>query len=137
SVGAGRMFVYATFDRQVTDSGKLWRGLTRRVTGFFRFYPEDDGPTVVTMRIATSLISLAQAKRNLALEIAAEDTFETVRDRARRQWDELLGTVEVEGATEDQLVTLYSCLYRMFLYPNRGHENTGTAERPTWSYASP
>ncbi|HEV2780233.1 MAG TPA: GH92 family glycosyl hydrolase [Actinophytocola sp.] len=137
SVGAGRMFVYATFDRQVTDSGKLWRGLQRRVTGFFQFFPEDDGPTVVTMRIATSLISLAQAKKNLALEIATDDTFDDVRDRARRQWDEVLERVEVEGATEDQLVTLYSGLYRLFLYPNGGHENTGTAERPEWYYASP
>jgi putative alpha-1,2-mannosidase len=25
----------------------------------------------------------------------------------------------------------------MFLYPNSGHENTGTAERPVWQYASP
>jgi predicted alpha-1,2-mannosidase len=137
SVGAGRMFVFATFDRQVIDSGRLWRGLSRRVTGYLRFFPEDEGPTVVTMRIATSLISLAQAKRNLTLEIANDDTFESVRDRAQRQWDEVLGRVTVEGAGDDQLTTLYSGLYRLFLYPNGGHENTGTAERPEWYYASP
>jgi putative alpha-1,2-mannosidase len=40
----------------------------------------------------------------------------------------VLERVEVEGATDYQLVTLYSGLYRLFLYPNSGHENTGTAE---------
>jgi predicted alpha-1,2-mannosidase len=142
SAGAGRMFVHATFDRPVTDGGKLRRGLSRRVTGYFRFAPhhgEAGGhcQNVVTMRIATSLISLAQARKNLGLEIAEDDTFDTVRERARAQWDELLGRVEVEGACEDQLVTLYSNLYRLFLYPNSGHENTGSAQRPAHLYASP
>lgn len=137
SAGAGRMFFYATFDRKVTESGKLWRWFSRRVTGFFRFAPETGKPTVVTMRIATSLISLDQAKRNLALEITEDDTFDDVRDRAQAQWDEVLGRIEAEGASEDQLTTLYSCLYRLYLYPNRGHENTGSDTRPEYTYASP
>ena len=137
SAGATRMFVYATFDRQIAAGGRLWRGLSRKVTGYLRFEPDPDGETVVTMRIATSLISLAQAKHNLWLEIADDDTFDTVRERAARQWDEILDRVEVDGASEDQLVTLYSNLYRMFLYPNHGHENTGTTENPVPAYASP
>lgn len=137
SVGATRMFFHATFDRTVAGGGRLWRGLSRRVTGYLRFEPDPGGETVVTMRIATSLISLAQARRNLWLEIADEDTFDTVRERAAARWDELLGRVEVDGASEDQLTTLYSNLYRLFLYPNSGHENTGTAEQPVHAYASP
>ena len=43
------------------------------------------------MRIATSLISVEQAKRNLELEIAAGDTFESLRERAQKQWDDKLG----------------------------------------------
>ncbi|OLF14953.1 alpha-mannosidase [Actinophytocola xanthii] len=137
SAGASRMFVHATFDRPITASGRLWRGLSRRVTGYLRFEPDPDGETVVTMRVATSLVSLAQARRNLWLEIPDEDTFETVRERAAGLWDEILGRVDVEGASDDQLTTLYSNLYRLFLYPNRGHENTGTAEAPQYAYASP
>ncbi len=41
---------------------------------------------------------------------------------AHRRWSELLGTVEVEGATEDQLVALRSGLYRLFLHPTRQDE---------------
>jgi predicted alpha-1,2-mannosidase len=137
SEGAGRMYFYATFDRTIATTGRLWRGLSRKVSGYLRFEPDTTGPTVVTVRVATSLISVAQARKNLWLEIADTDTFETVRDRAADAWDALLSRVEVEGATEDQLVTLYSNLYRLYLYPNRGHENTGTDEVPGIAYASP
>jgi predicted alpha-1,2-mannosidase len=137
SIGAHRMYVHATFDRAVVDGGKLWRRFSRRVSGYLRFEPDTTGPTVVTMRVATSFLSLAQAKRNLALEITERDTLEDVAERAAQLWDGLLGRVEVDGATEDQLATLYSNLYRLFLYPNRAHENTGTVREPTYAYASP
>ena len=58
-----------------------------------------------------------------------------MRDRAQAQWDDKLDVIEVEGATEDQLTTLYSNLYRLFLYPNSAHENTGTATAPVWQHA--
>ncbi len=88
------------------------------------------------MRIATSLISVEQAKRNLAQEIAPTDTFETVRDRAQNAWDDKLKVVEVEGATEDQQTTLYSNLYRLFLYPNSAHENVAdSGQAPNWRHA--
>ncbi|MEQ0563596.1 GH92 family glycosyl hydrolase [Amycolatopsis sp. NEAU-NG30] len=119
SAGARRMFVYAETDVPARRGGKIRRPFWRTVTGALEF----DAP-VVTLRIATSLISLAQAKRNLALEIPAGTTFEQVREQARQAWQDVLGRVEVEGATEDQLTTLYSNLYRLFLYPNVAHENT-------------
>ena len=49
----------------------------------------------------------------------------------------MLGRVEVEGATADQLTTLYSNMYRLYLYPNSAFENTGTAAAPKYQYASP
>ncbi|NED03840.1 glycoside hydrolase family 92 protein, partial [Streptomyces sp. SID6648] len=52
---------------------------------------------------------------------------------AQKQWDRILGKVEVEGATQDQLTTLYSSLYRLYLYPNSGHEKVDGKYR----YASP
>jgi len=144
SNGAGRMFVYAIFDRPVVASGKLVArdpgkegkpGQQReQVPGYLRFDAGADRR--VTMRIATSLISLEQAKRNLALEIAAGDGFDEVRDRAQRAWDEKLDVIEVEGASPEQLTTLYSNLYRLFLYPNSAHENTGTGDAPRWQHAS-
>ena len=43
--------------------------------------------------------------------------------------------IEVEGATDDQLTTLYSNLYRLNLYPNSAFENTGTAASPVYMHA--
>ncbi|MBY7142878.1 glycoside hydrolase family 92 protein [Virgibacillus sp. NKC19-3] len=88
------------------------------------------------MRIATSLISVDQAKKNLDLEIGSQDSFETVKESAQQAWEDKLNIIEVEGATEDQLVTLYSNMYRLFLYPNAAYENVGTVEQPDYKYAS-
>ncbi len=136
SAGATRLFFYASFDKPVTASGMLSGGGGAGVTSYYRF-----GVTAadrsVTMRIATSLLSVAQAQKNLGLEIASTDTFETVEAAAQKLWDDKFGTVQVTGASVDQLNTLYSNLYRVFLYPNSGFENTGTAAAPSYQYASP
>ncbi|MFE1763424.1 GH92 family glycosyl hydrolase [Streptomyces angustmyceticus] len=131
SVGATRLFVYGVFDAPVTGGGKLEGGAGKDVTGYLRFRPGAD--RTVTMRIATSLISVDQARANLDREIPADATFAGVRDRARAQWDDLLGRIEVQGASRDQLTTLYSNLYRLYLYPNSGFETVGSRSR----YASP
>ncbi|OEJ41521.1 alpha-mannosidase [Streptomyces agglomeratus] len=135
STGATRLFVYGVFDAPVTGSGKLSGGGGNDVTGYLRFAPGADRQ--VTLRLATSLISVDQAKKNLADEIPAGTSFERIKDRAQDAWDALLGRVEVEGASRDQLTTLYSSLYRLYLYPNSGFENTGTKARPKQQYASP
>ncbi|GGS66886.1 GH92 family glycosyl hydrolase [Streptomyces cinerochromogenes] len=125
SAGATRLFVYGEFDRPVTDGG------SSGVKGFLRFDAGAD--RTVTLRLATSLIGLDQAKDNLRREIPDGTSFDAVRTRAQRAWDDLLGKVEVEGATPDQLTTLYSGLYRLYLYPNSGFERVDGKDR----YASP
>ena len=135
SAGAGRLFVYATFDKPVSTGGKLTGQGRDNVTGYLRFDAGAD--KTVTMRIATSLISVDQAKKNLTQEIPQSTSFDAVRDAAQQAWDKQLGVIQVEGASRDQLTTLYSNLYRLFLYPNEGFENTGTTEKPVYKYASP
>ncbi|WP_330348028.1 GH92 family glycosyl hydrolase [Streptomyces sp. NBC_00582] len=125
STGATRLFVYGEFDAPVTD------GASSGVKGYLRF--DAGAARTVTLKLATSLISLDQAKDNLRQEIPAGTGFDTVKRRARQQWDALLGKVEVEGATQDQLTTLHSSLYRLYLYPNSGFEKVGSTNR----YASP
>jgi predicted alpha-1,2-mannosidase len=136
STGATRLYVYATFDRPITASGKLAGGGGPDVTGYATFADVKPGGSL-TMRIATSLLGVDQARRNLTQEIAPTDTFDTVKNRAQAEWDRQLRVIEVQGANEDQLTTLYSNLYRLFLYPNSGSENTGTVRTPVYRYASP
>ena len=133
--GATRMFVYGTIDAEVTASGKLPGGGGADVTGYVKL---DAGASrTVTVRMATSLIGLEQAKKNLAMEIPQGRSFDEVKSAAQDAWDQVLSRVEVEGATADQLTTLYSNLYRLYLYPNSAFENTGTAAAPKYQYASP
>ncbi|MER6524098.1 GH92 family glycosyl hydrolase [Streptomyces sp. NPDC001508] len=125
SAGAARLFVYGVFDKPVTA------GDVGGVKGYLRFDAGAD--RTVTLRLATSLISVDQAKDNLRQEIPGGTSFDTVRSRAQRAWDKVLGRVEVEGATPDRLTTLYSSLYRLYLYPNSGFEKVGSK----YQYASP
>ncbi|MFD4258948.1 GH92 family glycosyl hydrolase [Streptomyces sp. NPDC058534] len=133
STGMSRMFMYGTFDQPVTGSGMLPEG-NRPSTGYVSF---DGGASrTVTLRMATSLIGVDQAKRNLELETGARDSLEQVAARAEHAWNERLKVVEIDkGGTDDQLTTLYSNLYRMNLYPNSGYENTGTKARPRYRHA--
>ncbi|MFE0729540.1 GH92 family glycosyl hydrolase [Streptomyces antibioticus] len=125
STGATRLFVYGVFDKPVTS------GASSGVKGHLRFDAGAD--RTVTLRLATSLIGVDQAKDNLRQEIPEGTSFDTVKKRAQRAWDRILGKVEVEGATPDQLTTLYSSLYRLYLYPNSGFEKVGSK----YQYASP
>lgn len=125
STGATRLFVHGEFDSRVTG------GDSSGLKGHLRFDAGRD--RTVTLRLATSLISVDQAKDNLRQELPDRASFDKVKRDAQRQWDRILGKVEVEGATEDQLTTLYSSLYRLYLYPNSGHEKVDG----TFKYASP
>ena len=135
STGATRLFFYATVDQPVAESGRLSGEGRDNVTAWFGF--DTSKTKTVNVRIATSLISLEQAKHNLALEIAPQESFDGVRERAQKIWDKQLRIVHVQGASHGELVTLYSNLYRLFMYPNSAYENTGSAERPMYRYASP
>jgi predicted alpha-1,2-mannosidase len=124
SAGRSRMFVSGTFDRAPTASSAT--------SATF----DISANRQVTLRIATSFISVDQARRNLDLEVTGK-SFDQIHSAATAAWNDRLGRVEVAGATDTQKVTLYSNLYRLNLYPNSQSENTGTASAPHWQYASP
>jgi predicted alpha-1,2-mannosidase len=135
STGATRLFFYASVDQPIAASGRLSGEGRDHVAAWFGF--DTSSRKTVTVRIATSLISLAQAKHNLQLEIAPQDSFDVLRERAQAIWDRQLGIVKVAGASHDEQVTLYSNLYRLQMYPNSAYENTGSAADPVYRYASP
>ncbi len=71
-------------------------------------------------RVASSFISAEQAERNLN-EIG-NDSFDTVKEKAKAVWNKELNRVTAEGGTDDQLRTFYSCLYRTMLFPRKFYE---------------
>jgi len=124
SAGRSRMFFAGTFDRAPTASAATSATFDLSAS------------SQVTLRFATSFLSVDQARKNLDLEVTGK-SLDQVHAAATAAWADRLGRIEVKGATETQLVTLYSNLYRLNLYPNSQSENTGTAAVPHWQYASP
>ena len=133
--GRTRMFVYGTFDRQPTASGATTKGDRNGTARYAAFDTTTD--RTVELRVSTSFISQDQARRNYDLELVGV-SFEQAHSAVQKAWNDRLGVVhDVKGATDAQLVNLYSSLYRLNLYPNSQFENTGTAADPVYKYASP
>jgi len=121
----------AVFDRSFATSG-AWSneedpGDADRADGdpvgaFVRF-SRDEG-TRVSMKVATSLISRAQAEENLEREIPSWFPQQVSR-HAESTWEEHLGKIRIEGGTEAQRTTFYTALYRALLFPRAIHEESG------------
>lgn len=74
----------------------------------------------VHARVASSFISEEQALQNL--KELGDDTFDTLVEKGKYAWNDVLGRVEVEGGNLDQYRTFYSCLYRSLLFPRKLYE---------------
>ncbi|MCK2034945.1 GH92 family glycosyl hydrolase [Microbacterium sp. SSW1-49] len=72
----------------------------------------------VTLYLATSTLGAEQALRRLDEAVATGLTVDRAVADAAQVWNRLLGRIRVDGASRDQLVTVYSSLYRLFLYPS-------------------
>ena len=136
SAGRSRMFVFGTFDRPATGAGTAPNG--HAGTRYATFDTSSDKQVV--LKLATSFISLDQARHNHALELASR-SFDQVRAAAKTAWNDRLGVVQVQTNADvvgdAERGTLYSNLYRLNLYPNSQFENTGSASAPRYQYASP
>ena len=74
----------------------------------------------VNIQVASSFISDEQAQRNLK-EVEGK-TFDEVKAEGRKEWNNILGRIEVEDDNIDHLRTFYSCLYRSVLFPRSFYE---------------
>lgn len=81
----------------------------------------------VNLKVASSFISLEQAELNLKSEIGNEN-FEVTKQKAKAIWNKTLGRIAVEGGTQDQVKTFYSCLYRAVQFPQRLYEYDATGK---------
>ena len=76
--------------------------------------------TRVSARVASSFISPQQALLNL--EELGTDNLDTIKEKGRQRWNDVLGRIEVEDSDIDHLRTFYSCLYRSVLFPRSFYE---------------
>ena len=78
---------------------------------------------VISVKVAVSAISAANALQNLDAEIPDWD-FERVRRETCAKWDRELGRIEIEGSPWDK-ETFYTGMYHAFLAPNLYEDVTG------------
>ena len=98
-----------------TDRKELKDNHTGAIVGFRTGHRD-----VVTARVASSFISLEQAERNL--NELGKKSFDEIASDGRKTWNDVLGRIQVEGGSEEQMRTFYSCLWRSLHFPRRFYE---------------
>ncbi len=78
-------------------------------------FGDEGGPLLV--KVGISAVDTDGARANLDREQPGWD-FDAVRERARVQWNEVLGRIEVEGGSDEQRTIFTTALYHSFLAPN-------------------
>jgi predicted alpha-1,2-mannosidase len=77
---------------------------------------------IVQVKVASSYISEAQAELNLSRELGKDKTLEQSKANAAAAWNKSLGKVLVEGGTEADKATFYSCFFRASLFSRKYYE---------------
>lgn len=143
SSGMRNMQVYGEFSATPTTFAAA---TTSTLASFPALGNGPNGSTVIEMKVATSFMSPAQAKKNMQLEIADSDWFDAVCAKTKEIWNKTLGTVKIEDADANywDMVDFYSKFARTNMYPTIMHENTNPSEdiaecnaEPKWQYVSP
>lgn len=76
----------------------------------------------VQVKMASSYISPEQADLTFKQELAPQKSIEQTKAAAFKIWNDLLGRVKVEGGTEAEKETFYSCLFRSNLFSRKFYD---------------
>lgn len=115
------------FDQDITavygvDKGKIKAGRlevkSEHAGAILQFQGNPAKP--LHIRVASSFISPEQAEINL--KELGKDSFDVIKAKAAKRWNDLLGRIEVEDGTDDQRATFYTALYRTMLFPRKFYE---------------
>ena len=85
-------------------------------------YIEFEEGASVQVKITMSYISSEQAELTLKQELGGYNKLEEVKRDASKQWNDLLSRIKVEGDSEDDKATFYSCLFRSNLFSHTFYE---------------
>lgn len=102
---------------QITKMGKTQIGA--RMGAYISFKTKKN--EMVRVKIATSFISLEQARKNLSMEIPDWDFDGTVK-KTRDIWQENLSRIAVKGASDNQKTIFYTALFHTMLFPREFSE---------------
>ena len=74
----------------------------------------------ILARVASSFISPEQVVRNL--DELGNNSFDSLIEDGKNAWNKELAKIAVEGGSDRQMRTFYSCLYRSLLFPRKFYE---------------
>ncbi len=124
-----RNYFLVVFDKPFRAYG-TWENKSNTITSNSRnaegmgagAYVEFQPGAVVTARVVSSYISPEQASITLDRELGGFRTFEQAKTAGFKVWNQLFNKVKVEGGTEEERATFYSCLFRANLFSHQFFE---------------
>lgn len=124
-----KSFFVIQFDRPIRSYG-TWENKTgekhegenaREGQGVGAWLQFDNGAKVQA-KVASSYISPEQAELNLKTELGTFKSLDETRQAAWEIWNKHLNSILVEGGTEEEIATFYSCYFRASLFSRKFYE---------------
>ena len=103
-------------------NGKTWENQTSKEGEGIGAYIQFKDGQKVQAKIASSYVSLDQAQLNLKRELGKDRNLEQTKANAKAIWNKQLSKILVEGGTEAQMRTFYSCFFRASLFSRKFYE---------------
>lgn len=104
---AGKYKIYTSYTKQMSGDD----------TGVWFTYNTTEGEQV-EVSMGVSFVSVENARENLNAEQPAGTTFDALRATARKEWNDDLSRILVEGGTEEQKKVFYTAMYHTLIHPN-------------------
>ena len=78
--------------------------------------------SMVQAKVSTSYISPEQAEVTMTRELGKHSSVEVTKQAAADVWNQLLNRVLVDGGSEEDMKTFYSCMFRANLFSHKFYE---------------
>lgn len=135
-----KIYFHIAFDRPVEvvslhDGGRTIADGTTVINGTAprMLLRVNGGDNSVVCKVGLSGVSMANARDNVAAEASGFDFDRYVAD-AEREWENVLGRIEVEGDST-RMTTFYTALYHTMIQPNLFSDVNGEFMLPDYSTA--
>ena len=117
-INGTRQYAYLLFNMPFQDYGgfvgtdikKNQKEISGNLSGLYLTFPSDLNQAI-EIKYGVSFISYDQARVNLEKEIG-DRSFEEIKRKGWRRWNDALGQITVTGGTECQKTVFYTALYR-------------------------
>ena len=102
----GKYKLYTQYDRDLAGDD---------IGAWFTFDTEDNEQ--IEVAVGVSFVSMENARQNLEVEQHGAG-FDEIHASARKQWNDDLSRITVEGGTKAQKTVFYTALYHTLIHPN-------------------